>query len=448
MILTRRQRLTRRDLWLALLPFLLLVVASLALAVAFVRPAPPNELVLSTGNGEGSYQGVGKKYQEILARDGVRLILRPSEGSVDNLARLGDPDSGVAVGFIQGGTGFAANSPGLVSLGALYYEPLWVFYRGEVPLRDPGALGGLRIGVGAQGSGTRALALQLLALTNAVLPPTRLVDIGGDPAADALLRGELDAAMFIAPPEAELLQRLVATPGVHLMNLERAEALSRRFPYLTHLVLPAGVLDLARGIPPGDVNLVAPTANLVARADLHPALAYLLLRAATEVHAGPGLLEHAGEFPAAREAGFPLARDARRYYQSGTPLLQRYLPFWAATWVDRLWVVAVPLLALGIPVLRAIPPLYSWRVRSRIYKWYAKLKEVELELDDGPAEPLLQQMLIRLDQIEQAVSRVPTPPAYSDQLYGFRTHIELVRSRVRAALASRASSVVPPGAGN
>jgi hypothetical protein len=218
----------------------------------------------------------------------------------------------------------------------------------------------------------------------------------------------------------------------------------RRFPYLTKFVLPRGVFDLAGDVPASDVTLLSPTASLLARDTLHPALAYLLLRAATEVHSSAGMLAKMREFPAAREAGFPLSSEATRYYQAGVPFLQRYLPFWAANLVDRLWVILVPIIAVAVPLGRIIPALYRWRVRSRVFRWYARLKQIELQLEEDPPRPRLEEMLKRLDETERAVNHIPTPLAYTDNLYFFREHVELVRRRITRRLAGDGASESAP----
>jgi TRAP-type uncharacterized transport system substrate-binding protein len=391
---------------------------------------------MASGQKEGRYGYYAKQYKEFLARNGITLELHPSSGAVQNMGLLMDEKSGVDVAFIQGGTGFGANAPNLESFGSLYYEPLWVFYRGA-PIKDLDGLRGKKIAIGAEESGTRALALQLLAMNGAVLPPTQLLPLGGKEAEEQLTKGKIDVLMVVAPPESNLVSRLAAAPGVRLMSLERAEAYTRLFPYLTKLILPRGVFDLANDIPSRDIVVVAPTANLIARDSLHPALAYLLMRAATEIHSGAGVFDREGEFPAPRDTGFPLSDVAKRYYKSGPPLLQRYLPFWAANLVDRLWVVLVPILAISIPLVRMVPPLYRWRVRSRIYRWYGRLKEIELQLEDNADAETLEGFLKRLEEIERSVNRIPTPLAYSDNLYGFRAHIDLVRQRIAKRLARR-----------
>jgi len=258
--------------------------------------------------------------------------------------------------------------------------------------------------------------------------------LAGREAAAALQSGKVGAAIFVAPAESPMIQQLAADPKLRLLSFERADAYTRRFPFLTGLTLPKGVFDFMANVPRENVTLLSPTANLIAKETLHPALAYLLMRAATQVHGESGLLHKASAFPAPLDGNFPLSPEAERYYKTGTPFLQRYLPFWAANLVDRLWVMLVPAIAVMVPLFRLVPPLYRWRVRSRIYRWYARLKEIELQLEDEQRALPLQEMLDRLDGIERSVNRIPTPLAYSENLYVFRQHIDLVRERVRRAV--------------
>ncbi len=420
---------SRRDLRIALASATAIALVAFASALYFVQPAPPRRIVMAAGQHEGHYGFYAKQYQDFLARSGVTLELRPSNGAAQNLQLLMTPESGVEVAFVQGGTGFGANAPDLVSLGSLYYEPLWVFYRGT-PIDDLDGLRGKRIAAGGEETGTRALALQLLATNDAVLPPTQLLALEPKDAEQQLLAGDIDALMIVSAADSKLVHRLAAAPGIRLLSFERAEAYTRLFPFLTRVVLPQGVLDLAQHVPERDVVLISPTANLIARDTLHPALADLLLQAAARIHEAPGLLDKPGEFPSPRDSGFPLSEEARRFFRSGPPLLQRYLPFWAATLVDRLWVMLVPLIAVVVPLVKLVPPVYRWRVRSRIYRWYARLKEIELQLESDQGKTELEEMLGRLDRLDRSVNRIPTPLAHSENVYNFRAHIDLVRARV------------------
>lgn len=421
----------------------LLLVGAVALAIIglafwaasrFVRPAPPDSFVIATGSESGAYHLYGKRYRELLAEDRIRVELAPSSGSVENLQRLA-ANSGVAVAFVQGGVGNAAEQPGLVTLAALYYEPLWIFYRGKQDVTRLGQLAGKRLAIGPEGSGTRALALTVLEAAGAAGNPAGLVPLSGMAAADALVAGTVDAALLVAGPDAPVVQRLLRTPGVRLMSMAQAEALSRRFAYLATVTLPQGVIDLATDVPPHDVTLVATTAYLVAREQFHPALVSVLLQAAQRVHRAGGVFQRNSEFPAARDGDFPLAEDAQRFFRSGPPFLQRYMPFWVANLLERLLVLLVPLIAVMIPVLRLFPGVYNWRVRLRVFRWYRQLRSVELASAENPPPERVAELLAQLDEIQDGVNRTHVPLTYSDYAYNLKLHIDLVRSRLRRAAA-------------
>lgn len=435
------RRTLRRDMWIAIAPAALVIGVAFTVTLYFIKPAPPKKIVLAMATDEGGFRYYARKYQEALAKHGITLDLRQTTGSVTSVGLLADENSGVDVSFVQSGTATEEKAENIFSLGSLSYIPLWVFYRGE-PIDDVRELGGKRIAVGPEESGTRALALKLLAINGVDKAPTELLPFTRDEAVEKLKQGQLDAVFLVSPAESPMIKKLTAAPGVHLLSFARAEAYTRRFPFLSKHVLPRGVFDLAADVPAQDVVLVAPTANLVAKDSLHPALAYLLMRTASEIHGSAGMLDRTGEFPAPLEAGFPLSSEARRYYESGVPFLQRYLPFWAANLVDRLWVMLVPIIAVLVPVMRAVPALFLWRVRRRIFRWYASLKEIEIQLDENPGLEMLEDMMKRLEEAERAVNRIPVPLAYAENLYFFREHIDVVRRRLLRKLADASGSKV------
>jgi len=426
---------TVKELAAVVLPVVLAVALAFWVTFKFVQPAPPRVVVMSTGAEGGAYQAFGLRYKAILARDGVTLELRPSSGAVENVARLRDPASDVSIAFVQGGVASAAEPPLLETLGSMYYEPLWVFYRSHVELDRINELKGKRIAVGPEGSGTRKLALAVLDVSGLGGANVTLLDLGGSAAADALIGGAADAIFFVAGPEATVVRRLIRTEGIRLLSFSRASAYVARLPYLHKLVLPRGSLDLVRDLPREDVALIAPTADLVANETLHPAIAYLFLGAAREVHGGPGPFHRAGEFPSAASVDFPLSSQAERFYRSGPPFLQRYLPFWAATLVDRMIVLLVPLFAVAVPLFRVVPGLYAWRVRRKVYRWYGELKFLEEAVrgrqhGDDPSEEFA-----RLAEIEAEVSDIRVPLGFAHEVYTLRMHIKLVRELLESASA-------------
>ncbi len=418
-----------RDMLLAWWPALLVVAAGFAVASLYVQPAPPNHIVIATGAEDGAYFHYAGRYADVFDRYGIKLEARPTSGSVENFSLLAAEDAEIDIAFIQGGTANAEEGPDLESLGSMYYEPVWVFTRGTTIDRLT-QLRGKRLAIGPEGSGTRRLAKQLLLANDIAEPKTKGHELTGDAAAKALHEGRIDAAILVASPRSKAVQNLLRAPDVHLADLTHAEAYTKFFPHLSAVVLPRGGIDLVADIPPRNVHLIATTANLVVRDDLHPAIVNLLALAAREVHGGSGLFNAKDKFPATKDVDFPMNDDAERFYKSGPPFLQRYLPFWAANFVDRMIVFLVPLIALVLPLARVLPALYQWRIRSRIYRNYGELKFLEAEIAQAADRSKTREYYERLDKIEDRVNLMRIPLANHEQLYTLRGHIEFVRARI------------------
>ena len=446
----RHTLLSLRDLLATGGPFIALALVLLALAYWVLDPTPPKKIVLATGSDQGAYSEFGKRYVQILKGYGVTVELRPTQGAAENLRLLRDPNSGVDIAFVQGGAGDVVpltdniasdatsdDSTPLVSLGSLFYEPVWLFYRTESARRllkanamtSLSQLPGWRLNIGADGSGTSNLMATLIDANRIEPAALTLLRKPQTPAVMDLLAGDSDALVFASAPESLMVQMLLQTPGIALFDFAQADAYSRRFAFLTSVTLPRGVVDLARDLPPQQVRLIAPTASLVARRTTHPALIQLFVQAAKQVHGGSGWFQRKGEFPTAAAAEQPLAKEAQRFYASGTPVLQRYLPFWMANLVDRMWPVLLSIVAILIPLSRMLPPLYQFRVRSRIFRWYAQLREVEAAIGTQPTDELLR----RLKAIEMRAEQVTVPLSYADELYSLRSHIQMVQGRVYSA---------------
>jgi TRAP transporter TAXI family solute receptor len=428
-------RVSWRDLALILGPFLLLVMVALWLASRFVHPAPPDSITITSGPEGSTFASTAQRYQKILARQGVKLNIVPSQGSLDNLKRLIDPKQKVDIGFVQGGLAGQVDAGELYSLGSIFYTPVYVFYRSPKPIARLAELSGKRISVSREGSGTHVLATALLR-ANGIdgKDATKLVNLEGTAAEDALQAREIDAAFLMGDSAAFAnVRELVRTEGVRLFDFKQADAYTRRFRYLTKLDLPAGAFDLGRNLPPEPQTIVSPTVEIIARADLHPALSDMLIEAAREVHGRANLFQKAGEFPAPLEHEYRISDDAARYYKSGKTFAYRHLPFWLASLVDRIFVVLIPLIVILLPAFKLVPWAYRWRMSQRIYRRYGELIAVERAALSQTTAEQRADLLKRLDQIEARVIGLKLPGSFSDQAYLLRQHITFVRSRLTQA---------------
>ncbi|MEM1398936.1 MAG: TAXI family TRAP transporter solute-binding subunit [Pseudomonadota bacterium] len=419
-----------RNVVLMLAPILILLIIGLVLAFRFVEPAPPRTILMAAGAEDGAYSRFAAQYRAFLAERGVELEILHTAGSIENLAHLRNASSGVEIALVQGGTrGADIKQAPLSSLASLFTEPLWIFYRSGTPLRRLDELAGLTVAVGPEGSGTRALALRLLADAG-VEDAVDLSELSGEKAANALIAGELDAAMYVIAPDAPVIRQLADDPTVRLMDLARAEGLAQRHRFLTLITLHRGALSLQRDMPPTDVQLPAAIANLVARDDLHPSLVSLLMQAITRVHGLSGTFHEAGTFPSADNLQFPLREEARRFLERGPPFLQRFLPFWIADFIDRAIVLLIPLIAIALPLFRIFPPLYAWRMRARVNHWYKEVEAVEEAYRADPNEATKAMATDRLHQIDKAAQDVEVPLTYAHMVYRLRQHIALVGARI------------------
>jgi TRAP-type uncharacterized transport system substrate-binding protein len=441
----RETLVSARELAATFGPFVLIAVAVLALTYVLLDPEPPHHVVLGTGPEGSAYEEFGKRYAEELKRNGITVALRRTLGSRDNLVLLRDAKEHIDLAFVQGGASESIRAPAdkdpkddvaLVSLGSLFYEPVWIFYREDAAKKvaKNGVLTGLpqfrglRINTGLRGSGGPGLTNRLFAANLIDREELKRSLLADTPAVVGLFAGDLDALSLVSAPESPIVQMLLQSPGIKLLEFPNGEAYTRRYPYISPVVLPRSVVDLSRDVPPRDLPLIAATTSLVAREGTHPALVQLFVQAASRIHGGAGWIARAGQFPSPQQTEFPLAKDAERYYRSGPPLLQRYLPFWLANLIDRMWVALVSIAVVFIPLSRLIPPLYVFRVRSRIFRWYRQLRQIEDRSEKKNAS--FPELIAELDRLDEKAARINVPLAYTDELYALRRDIDLVRARL------------------
>ena len=420
-------------------PFILLALGLLALAYWWLDPNPPKQVTLATGPAQSAYAEFGTRYAKALAQNGIEVRLVPSEGSSANLQLLREGKADL--GFVQGGSDenpLNAES-GIESLGSLFVEPLWLFYKTQAAidattndtLTSFGQLKTLRINVGTPGSGVPALMEKLFDVNRLELATLKLSKLEQTPATMAFLNNEVDAIVFASAPESPMVQMLLQTPGVKLLDFNQNEAYSRRFSFLTPVALPRGVVDLAGDVPVSDVRLVAPTTTLLARDGVHPAILQLFSQASLKMHGSASWFNRAREYPNVANTEFPLAQEADRTIRNGVPLLQRYLPFSLANLMERMWLALGIIIAVLLPLSRIVPPLYQFRIRSRIFRWYGQLRNIEERLGENTESPSV--LLTELEALEVHAEKVTVPLSYADELYSLRNHIDMVRQKLLKA---------------
>jgi TRAP-type uncharacterized transport system substrate-binding protein len=415
--------------------FLVVLVGGVFWAIIdLLQLLPPRTVTMATGPEGGAYHGFGERYRKILAHEGFDLRLKQTAGAVENLRLLNDTNSGVSISFLQAGLATERNSPGLVSLGTVFYEPLWFFGRGVGAEGGREALQGRRISIGPEGSGTRSLALELLARNGITNGFATLLPFPPEETSQKLLSGQIDAALLLASYSSPVVQRLLAAEDIQIASFPRADAYVALYPFLNKLVVPAGMADLANNRPTTNTVLLAAKASLVVRADLHPAIQYLLLKAAEQVHSQPGVFHTAGRFPAAESEGLPLSEQARQFYRSGQPFLQRHLPIWLAALAGRLLIFLIPLLGILYPLFRFLPVWYGWQMRRRVLKLYRQLRSIEYVWETQGARGPKRELVSQLEQLKERADQLWVPVSSIWILYLFKEHITQVRQQLEAQM--------------
>jgi len=428
-----------RDLIASAGPIVFIVIGVLIAAYWYLDPQPPKRVTLATGPAGSAYATFGERYAKALKASGIEVELKPTDGAADNLRLLREGQ--VDVAFVRGGSAdpVADDEAGLSSLGSLFYEPLWLFYRNDAGRKvDPKSgtltslaqLKGLRVNVDKPGSGVPEIMDKMLQANRMASSALQLSNLEPAPAVEALQAGLLDVVVLASAPQSRLVRQLLRAPDVQLMDFGQSDAYSRRFPFLSAVTLPRGVVDLAADLPPHDVSLLAATTSLLAREQTHPALRQLFAQSAQKLHSDAGWFNRARDFPNTRTSELPVSPEGDRAINGNPPFWQRYLPFWASNLVERMWLVLGGLLVLLLPLSRVVPPLYTFRVRRRVFRWYARLREIERKVDakEGQREALLDE----LDELDRVANKVTVPLSYAEELYALRNNIHAVRKRALA----------------
>lgn len=415
-------------------PIVLILGAVLAAASHYVRPLPPRSVVMAAGPEGGVYAAMAKRYREKLQREGIELEIVTTRGALENLALLRAEPRHVDIAFIQGGVGASGEDEGLEALGSVFYEPIFLFARRSLGAQRLADLKGRRIAIGPDGSGNRALALQLMAENGFDTRAPTLLPLAGAEARAALLAGTIDAAVFVIAHPLPSLADLFRSPDVGLLAFDRADAYRMMFPFLSAVTLPAGAISLADDIPAIDTQLLAPAAALVVREDLHSAIKNLFVRVARDIHGGQQLFAPHGRFPSRDLLDYPLNAYAQRFMESGPSIFARFLPFWVAVWGERALILMLPLLGVLLPLFRIGPPIYRWQIERKIYRWYRNLARIERDADaqttpaPATASAAARAAIVqRLDELDARVARVKVPLSYARQLHDLRQHIDLAR---------------------
>ncbi len=406
-------------------------VAILAFVVTakFLKPAPPKSFSIATGRSDGAYFGFAKEYQKLLKKEGISLHIVTTAGSVEALKLL---DKGeVDVAFVQGGTaGNYKNDKRLSSLASIFYEPLWIFYKKDIKLDYLYDLKGKTISIGEEGSGTKALSAMLLKVNDITSKNTRIKYLNSKDAIKSLEEGNIDALFMVVSPKSPNIKKLLLQQNIELFSFKRALAYKQKFLFLTNLTLGEGIIDLKHNIPPSNKVLLATTCTLVQNNNFNPELMKLLLKIAKKVHSRKTLFADEGFFPNAKFTQIPMNDDAKIYLLKGDSFLEKIFPFRVAVTINRLIIFLIPLVTLLLPFFKGILPVYRWRIRHKIYRWYAQLNEIDKKIESMDIKET-KKSIGKIKELQGEIKeQTNIPLSYMGEYYNLQLHIDLILKKL------------------
>ncbi len=416
----------------------LLVAAAFYIAYLFMPPPPPKEVSIATGRKDGVYYKFAKAYQKALKEDGIVLKIVPTAGSKAALAAVNSAK--VDFAFMQGGTA-DSNITHTFGLAAIYFEPLWILHSNTINPQLLTELRTKRIAIGERGSGSYDLDRTVLAAAGIDRSNSELLPLSLKESIEALSAGKVDALMGVISADSKLINQALHEKSIKLFECRRAAAYAKKFDYLSVVTLYEGALDLAANIPEKDTKMIATTAQLVANENASHEIIRLLLRKAKEIHSKPTLFAKAGTFPTENYLQLPIHEEAKRYLERGDSWLERTFPFPIATLIDRLLVFLIPLITLLLPLAKGFLPVYRWRIRHQIYKWYKLLRQIDEKADSLDAEGISKE-LEKIQKLQKEVQEhVNVPLSYMGEYYLLREHIDLIKDKLLSLLQKRKNTI-------
>lgn len=397
-----------------------------------IDSAPEKELTIATGSKQSNYYKTALKYKELLAKQNVTLNIISTSGSVENLDLINSQKADIA--FIQAGIIDSKDNTNVESLASVYYEPLWIFYKNNgYTIEYIIELITQRISIGKNGSGTQYLAIQMLIDNGITTDNTELLSLSSEESKLKLLSGEIDAMFLVSSPKSKTVAQLLGDPSIELLSLKRVKAYNQKYTFLQSVVLHEGTIDLYKNLPSENKNLLATTANLVCKKDLNDELVRLFLKQVKIVHSAQSIFEDANEFPSLDYLDTVVNEEAENYLKNGDSWLEKIFPFWIASQIDRLKILLIPLLTLLIPLFKGVLPLYTWSIRSKIYKWYKRLEKLEYTENLLPEE--IQTNIDKLSTIKLEIQeQTKVPWSYRGEYYNLLLHIDLIVKELKLKL--------------
>ena len=414
------------------LPILALVILMFFITSRFIQPAPEKKLVIATGSKTGNYYKVAKEYKKLLEANKIEVTLLNTAGSVENVKLL--KEGKADIGFVQNGI-IKPENTNLEFLANIYYEPLWIFYKNDNYTIDYLIqLIGKKISIGSNGSGTKDLSLKLLEDNGINSTNSTLLSHDSKTAKEKLLNEEIDAVFMVTSHESQAVQELLENPKINVLSIKRAKAYGQKYGFLEALTLFEGTIDLYKNLPDEDINLLSTSANLLTNPNVPSELIRLFIKQVKEVHSNESLFSQENQFPNLLNTNLKINDEAKQYFTNGDTWLESIFPYWIASNIDRLKILLIPLLTLLFPLFKGVFPLYQWSMRSKIYRWYKTLNELDKKVNTATQKELIE-FNKELDSLNIEIQEeTKVPLSFMGEYYNLMVHLDLIQSRIKIRL--------------
>ncbi|MFA7084438.1 MAG: TAXI family TRAP transporter solute-binding subunit [Arcobacteraceae bacterium] len=413
---------------LAVVIFLIFFIPS-----RFIQPPVEKKLIIAAGSPQGEYYKVALQYKELLEKEKVEVEVLETTGSLENAQLIREKKADI--GFVQSGILSQSDSEEIESLASIYYEPIWIFYKNEgFNIEYVIQLISKKISLGEENTGTSFLANRILSDNGLNESNTQMIHYNTQTSKEKLLKGEIDAMVMVVSSNSSIVQELLENPTINILNIKRAKAYSMKYPYLSNLTLHEGTMDLYKNIPSEEIRLLATTANLITHKEMPTELIRLFLKKAKELHSSKSLFTQTSEFPHIKNLDTQINEEAEKYFKHGDSWLETLFPYWVASNIDRLKIMIIPLLTLMFPLFKGVMPLYTWTMRSKIYKWYSELNAIDKNIPSF-SKTQLKEKLEYLEALQKQISNhTKVPLSFMGEYYNLLLHLEMIITKMKSKL--------------
>ena len=403
---------------------ILLFISFFFYIYSLIEPAPIKEVSIATGRESGVYYQYAERYKKRLESEGITVNIIKTAGSIETLKLLREKE--VDFGFVQSGTASVEDKQELKSVASLYVEPLWLFYRASLgTLEYFDDLNKTQFSMGEPGSGTLALTQKLLEKTNLNTHNLNIVDLDLKSSYQAFKENRLDAFFTVLSPKSEEIKEIFQDKRLSVLNLKRATAFTEHFPFLQEYKIYEGSMDLRKNIPSSNITLLATTATLVTHNDVDNSLVRLMTIILKENSSKEEV------FPSQKFLEIPIHKASKKYLLHGNSFLEKIFPYWIASNIDRLKYLLIPLLTLLLPLFKSMVPIYRWRSRAKVYKWYKELDKISENWEQFD-EKQLREAQRALDVLSSEIrSKTDVPLSFKWEYHTLQEHIDNVKKRIR-----------------